>query len=1293
MAVMSDTPEAEVDAHARELVELLDRAVVDKQVEAATTYAMDLARRGIQARGSVAPRGTATTPAEEQLAIPSHLVREVGNDDPKLRGALAFAIGEWGGVDAAAALAEVLATERDDTVGAFLVRALGTIGGATAAAALADAARSGSDSVRRHALATLETLTAQRRVDYTQPVKSGSDIADPSLRPVRDALAELAANDRTRVGEDARTILRRLEKGDTTPRGEYVFDGTRTQHSEPTVTRRAHEPDATVLAMLEQLKLALDAGDTAVATRHARELGQAGVQERGSVRPRGTAVEVAPRELEELEMVEVALRSSDAGLRTAAAFALGEWGGEEAAKALAHALAEETDVVTGQYLVRALGTIGGLVATEALGEAVGGGRDTIQRAAAATLEALNSLERVDYTQPRRPVATDSPTPSGPILLNALTSDTVARRHHYGSAGREYALRIDENDLISQADIHLENSDDVQGPRTVRHIFDLHDAYGVSPGPAVVPTLDLRDSHFTEYLVRVGSGSEAAYFIARPAVPRAIGPRYEDAAAARDLAQRAANSAPPEGALPHRARPSPQSDVERLRIAQATVFRGGDEDTGRELEALTHSEDRDVAIQARIRLGFLHRTGTRAVKWLEDAARRAKVRNSPPELCIELARAWMRIGEHERAEEVYQQIVKSRQATNFKPLACYRLGELCRDRGDLKAATVHWRRAFEANNENVSPYAGYALAAYVETRRLPMERVWSLYLQARNSSHLELSKRARLDLADFLARHHQYGHARQHLKSLVGIGDDVLEAAVGRRLRLLEVDEAAAPQFRPIDDAVNLRATAVEVLAPRFAHALTGKPQRRVVIVGAGLGGQYLLDAILRESEPPVVCGFVDDDDDVIPPAQRSLLGSTAQLAQIIRREQVDEVLLAIPTAPGKLRAAVWRACEEAEVPLLNLPPLHELYLGWDREHPTVRYQLRPVLIHEMLGDDPVYFDGDATKWVEGLHVMVMGATEVGAEVCRRFAHGRVERLTVVDPDEAARAELRDDLARRDFTSVDFVGADYTEARTIARHMRQLKPNVVIYAAGARIEELMTDDPDDAPLREVRSARMVAAAAGKTEVPTLLYVSDVRAAAKGSPFAWVKELAEDAVLSHQEIYPFTRYTVVRTRPFANGRGSVIAQTEARIKDVKAGAVDSEQVDVPGGEVHLLSVARGAELILHTARIASQGGVDGLVTLDAGVRANMTHVADQMVRLAALPSEQVSIRLSTSSRAAESVEVDGTWLDEELGLLLTPRSVRNAGEVDAAISGLLATGDDSDSVDSADGPRHTFTSGDR
>ena len=84
-------------------------------------------------------------------------------------------------------------------------------------------------------------------------------------------------------------------------------------------------------------------------------------------------------------------------------------------------------------------------------------------------------------------------------------------------------------------------------------------------------------------------------------------------------------------------------------------------------------------------------------------------------------------------------------------------------------------------------------------------------------------------------------------------------------------------------------------------------------MGAGNGGQQVALELRRNPElSSAPIGFVDDDPrkQGMRVAGHKVLGPTSELPRILDEAGPDEVIIAIPSAPGTLRQQVVTACRE-----------------------------------------------------------------------------------------------------------------------------------------------------------------------------------------------------------------------------------------------------------------------------------------------------------------------------------------------------------------------------------------------
>src|SRR5581483_4550211 len=140
---------------------------------------------------------------------------------------------------------------------------------------------------------------------------------------------------------------------------------------------------------------------------------------------------------------------------------------------------------------------------------------------------------------------------------------------------------------------------------------------------------------------------------------------------------------------------------------------------------------------------------------------------------------------------------------------------------------------------------------------------------------------------------------------------------------------------------------------------SSKSARDVLIVGGGQGGRLVARELVRNPQlrlRPV--GFVDDD-----PRKRGIkdehglkvLGNTTDddLARVIDEVEPDEVIIAIPSAPGTLRARVVAACRARGIPVRTTPTVFELLADSAGQLRLTR-QLRELRVEDILGREPVH---------------------------------------------------------------------------------------------------------------------------------------------------------------------------------------------------------------------------------------------------------------------------------------------------------------------------------------------------
>ena len=195
-------------------------------------------------------------------------------------------------------------------------------------------------------------------------------------------------------------------------------------------------------------------------------------------------------------------------------------------------------------------------------------------------------------------------------------------------------------------------------------------------------------------------------------------------------------------------------------------------------------------------------------------------------------------------------------------------------------------------------------------------------------------------------------------------------------------------------------------------------------------------------------GFIDDD----PRKRRaridrglSVLGTTEDLPRVLDDVEPDEVLIAVPSAPGTMRARVVMACRDRGVPVRTMPTVFELLRTGGR----LLRQVREVKVEDVLGREPVRMELERVGgYLTGRVVLVTGAGgSIGSELCRQIARVGPRRLVLLDHAEDNLFEIRRELVEdRHVLNTVAVLADCKEGERMREVFAEHRPSIVFHAA-------------------------------------------------------------------------------------------------------------------------------------------------------------------------------------------------------------------------------------------------------
>ncbi len=398
----------------------------------------------------------------------------------------------------------------------------------------------------------------------------------------------------------------------------------------------------------------------------------------------------------------------------------------------------------------------------------------------------------------------------------------------------------------------------------------------------------------------------------------------------------------------------------------------------------------------------------------------------------------------------------------------------------------------------------------------------------------------------------------------------------------------------------------EVRAPSADSAV------RALIVGAGDSGEALLREILRmPSIRYQVLGLVDDEATPQHPRIHGVevLGRLKDLKDLCERHDIDEVLIALPSATPREMREVVESCQGTNVQFRTVPPAIDLIEGRVQVS-----QIRAVDIEDLLGRDPVQLDTDAIGQVlKGKRVAVTGAGgSIGSEMCRQIARFAPERLILVEQAENPLFDIDREL-RRDYPGLNIVPvvADICDKVRLCAVMKRERPSAVFHAAAHKHVPMMEVNPGEALKNNVNGSRTVADAAVEAGVDKMVMISTDKAVNPTSVMGCSKRVAE---LYVQQLNgrSQTHFVTVRFGNVLGSSGSVIPIFKKQIAD--GGPVT---VTHPEMTRYFMTIPEAAQLVLQAGTMGHGGEI---YVLDMGEPVKIVDLARDMVTLSGLRVDQ-------------------------------------------------------------------------
>jgi FlaA1/EpsC-like NDP-sugar epimerase len=409
----------------------------------------------------------------------------------------------------------------------------------------------------------------------------------------------------------------------------------------------------------------------------------------------------------------------------------------------------------------------------------------------------------------------------------------------------------------------------------------------------------------------------------------------------------------------------------------------------------------------------------------------------------------------------------------------------------------------------------------------------------------------------------------------------------RRLRSSENGKALA-------ERMNLR----NFIAPTEKYS-------RVLVIGAGQAGA----AIIRELRDnprfgKQVIGVIDDDPTKIGTRimGKKVLGNRDSIPRIVRKRDINEIIIAIPSASRKEIQAIASICEKTGCKTSILPGYIDLIDG-----KVSIAKLREINVEDLLGREPVTLDIEGvSRYIKGKVVLVTGGGgSIGSELCRQLADLIPEKLVGMDIYENNLYELSIEI-QSTHPELKFVPviASIRYRESLSRVFEEYRPDVVFHAAAHKHVPLMESNPQEALLNNIVGTKNVIDLSDEWGVEKFILISTDKAVNPTNVMGATKRVAE-MLMQDKSHKSRTSYSAVRFGNVLGSNGSVVPLFQKQIE--QGGPVTVTHPEVTR---YFMTIPEAVQLVIQTGAMAAGGEI---FVLDMGEPVKIKDLAESLIRL--------------------------------------------------------------------------------
>lgn len=405
---------------------------------------------------------------------------------------------------------------------------------------------------------------------------------------------------------------------------------------------------------------------------------------------------------------------------------------------------------------------------------------------------------------------------------------------------------------------------------------------------------------------------------------------------------------------------------------------------------------------------------------------------------------------------------------------------------------------------------------------------------------------------------------------------------------------------------------------RMGAKKRGSDSSRIMIVGAGFMGNFVIDALANDgykNGTPIIA--VDDN-----PAKYhkkingvKVAGTCEDIPRLKEEYNIEQIIICIPSASPARQKEIIRLAMETGAKVKISPTVEDMLEDGGKR------KVRNVDITDLLSRDEVTLDKKVCRYLIGKTVLVTGGGgSIGSEICRQVARYDPKCIVIFDIYENCAFELQNDLVDKygDVIDINVRIGSVRDMDRLREVFEEFKPDVVFHAAAHKHVPLMEDSPCEAVKNNVFGTYNVALIADEFKVPKMVILSTDKAVNPTNVMGCTKRITEIIVQYMNNKSENTEYAAVRFGNVLGSHGSVIPIFKKQIEE--GGPVKVTHPDITR---YFMTIPEAAQLVCQAGGLAKGGEV---FVLDMGEPVRIMDLAKNLIRLSGFSVDEIGIEIT-------------------------------------------------------------------